>query len=45
MSTSSISSSMFSQLQQFQQAFQQLGKDLTFRQSFCGAVRFCNATE
>jgi len=29
MSTSSISSSMFSQLQQFQQEFQQLGKDLT----------------
>jgi len=29
MSTSSISGSMFSQLQQFQQEFQQLGKDLT----------------
>ena len=29
MSTSGISSSMFSQLQQFQQEFQQLGQDLT----------------
>ena len=29
MSTSSISGSMFSQLQQFQQEFQQLGKDLS----------------
>ena len=45
MSTSGITSSMFSQMQQFQQDFQQLGQDLQVGQSFCRAVRFCDPAE
>ena len=45
MSTSGITSSMFSQLQQFQQDFNATRPGSAVRQSFCGAIRFCDATE